>query len=109
MLKYKYNIRNIENEYQEIEYKEIYLSLDGSFISGVTSPSYGLSNKQSVFMENISDKGWEEYGIVAQDKIRCGFVKFHKKFYIQNDVNTQKKYIRYIDGKAYSIETLKNV
>ncbi len=102
MLKYKFNLKNIESEYKEVEYKELYLSPDGSYITGVTSPSYCLSNKQTIFIENAYDKDWQEYAIVAEDKIRCGFVKYNKKFNIETDENGNY-YIRYNDGKAYRL------
>ena len=98
MLRYKVKL-NVPKGYNEIEYDELYLSPDLSFISGVTDSKYCLINGQHISIEFNNDGKFHDSIIETKDVLRQGYVIFEQEF----DVEEYKDYkgFYYIDGKYY--------
>ena len=98
MLRYKVKL-NEPKGYNEIEYDELYLSPDLSFISGVTDSKYCLINGQHISIEFNNDGNFHDSIIETKDVLRQGYVIFEQEF----DVEEYKDYkgFYYIDGKYY--------
>ena len=74
MLKYKFKLRKNLNNVQEILCDVLYMSLDLTFISGITSPIYGLINGQNIFIKESDSDNYKEYPINIHNSIRRGYL-----------------------------------
>lgn len=101
MLKYKLNIKNKKDEFIEVQYESLFLSQDCTFITGVTDPSYGLSEEQTIRV--ISDRTIDCY-LKANDVMRCGYVLYKKPYKVEDFQDV--KGILYEDGKYHCVENI---
>ncbi len=99
MLKYKLNIKDKKNDTIEVEYDSLFLSEDGSEITGVTEPSYGLNEIDSIVVVSNETKTCR---LIAQDVMRCGYVLYNKVYKIQDFGDTYG--ILFIDGQYYCVD-----
>lgn len=99
MLRYKVKL-NDPKQYNEIECKELYLSPDLSFISGVTDTSYDLINGQLLKIEYNNDEHFHDVYAEINNVVRQGYVMLQQTFVI-SDFNDVYKGFRYVDGKYY--------
>lgn len=98
MLKYKLNIKDKHNALINIKYESLYLSQDCTFITGVTDPSYGLSNEQTITV--VSDESIV-CNLSAHNALRCGYVIYNKEYAVQKFDNSVG--VLYIDGQYYCV------
>ena len=98
MLKYKVKL-NEPKGYNELKIKELYLSPDLSFISGITDYSYGLIDGQHISIEFNNDNRFHDAIVNIENVIRKGYVILEQEFKVE-ECNGEKLY-RYVDGKYY--------
>lgn len=98
MLKYKLNIRDKKNELIEVKYESLFLSEDCTLMSGVTDPSYGLSEEQTITVVN---GGSSVCSLSAHDVMRCGYVIYNKSYKVQDFDDVIG--ILYNDGQYYCV------
>lgn len=96
MLKYKLNINTVSDEIKEVQYESLYLSKDGSYITGVTNPSYCLSQKDTI---TVSSDEKTLCKLEAKDVVRGGYVIYNKSYKIEH--HDGKIGILYVDGLYY--------
>ena len=99
MLKYKLNIKDRKNDVIEVKYESLFLSEDGSEITGVTEPSYGLTNIDTITV--VSNESIV-CSLTASDVMRCGYVIYNKKYIIQDFGETIG--ILYENGQYYCVD-----
>jgi hypothetical protein len=98
MLKYKLNIKNEKNKVVDVKYESLYFSLDGTTITGVTDPSYGLSNLNTITV--VTNESLT-CAVSARDVMRCGYLIYNKNFNIEDYGETVG--ILYTDGQYYCV------
>lgn len=104
MLKYKFKLRKNLNNVQEILCDVLYMSLDLTFISGITSPIYGLINGQNIFIKESDSDNYKEYPINIHNSIRRGYVIYYEQKYPVITFNYNKKEFKgiiFADGNKY--------
>ena len=98
MLKYKLNIKDKQDKVIDVKYESLYLSLDGSTITGVTDTSYGLSELQTI---TVVTNEPIKCSLSARDVMCCGYVIYNRKFHIEDFGDTIG--ILYSDGQYYCV------
>ena len=99
MLKYQLNIKNKNFKNIEVIYDSLFLDKDGSMITGVTDPSYGLSERNRI---NVVSNNRKSCYLEARDVMRCGYIIHNKKYQV-NEFDTVIG-ILYSDGQYYCVE-----
>ena len=98
MLRYKLNLKNVQDKVIEIDYESLYFSSDCTYITGVTDISYNLSNESTIIVvsneENICS-------LEATDVVRCGYVIYKKPYEIKIFEDNGTIGILYNDGQYY--------
>ena len=102
MLKYKLHVQSQTNEMKEIIYDTLHFSPDRLSLSGVTNASYGLSSMSTIYLENDS---LQECLLMAEDKLRCGYVIYNKSYKVESFEDDAIKGILYVDGQYYCVKT----
>lgn len=99
MLKYKLNIKDRKDNIVEVQYDSLYLSPDGTYITGVTDTSYCLS--QEKYITVVSNES-QECLLDATDVICCGYVIYNKTYTVEifDDVVG----VLYDDGQYYCVD-----
>ena len=98
MLKYKLNIKNTEKKLIEVKYESLYLSKDGSYLTGITDPSYCLNEENEITV--VSDET-QICTLLSEDVIACGYVLFNETYDIEDFGDTIG--ILYNDGQYYCV------
>ncbi len=99
MLKYKLNIKKQKNNIVEVKYDSLYLSPDGSYITGVTDTSYCLSQENYI---TVVSNETQECLLDATDIICCGYVIYNKVYKVEIFENVVG--ILYNDGQYYCVD-----
>lgn len=99
MLKYKINVRDKNNELINVQYDSLFYSPDTTYVTGVTSVSYGLANQKYALVEVEGISALQQCAIEATNKIKCGYVIYNQKYDIK-EINGLYC-IKYIDGLYY--------
>lgn len=103
----KYNIKLTEpNYYNEIEYSNLYLSPDLSYISGVTDSKYDLTDGQHLKLEFNLNNVFHDVIVNVKNSKRQGYVNIKKTFNLEE----YKDYIGFfhLNGKYYFCKSDKN-
>lgn len=99
MLRYKLNIKDKTQKLIEVKYDSLYLSKDASYLTGITDPSYCLSEEDSIMV--ISNET-QICSLEAENVMCCGYVIYNKKYTVEHFENTVG--ILYEDGQYYCID-----
>ena len=99
MLKYKLNIKNKRKDVIEVKYDSLFLSEDGSEITGITEPSYGLNEIETI---TVVSNETLVCSLSAYDALCCGYVMYNKKYQIKDFGDTIG--ILYNDGQYYCVD-----
>lgn len=103
MLKYQFKIGAKTDSVQEIECESLYLSEDLDFISGITSPTYGLVDGQSIFVREGTSTSFNEFVVSIKEVTRRGYVRIDKPYSVldfEYGNETLKGFV-FADGKKY--------
>ena len=98
MLKYKLNIKNKEDKLIEVKYESLFLAKDGSYLTGITDPSYCLTEEYEIIV--VSDET-HTCNLSATNVMACGYVLFNEIYEVQDFGDTMG--ILYNDGQYYCI------
>ena len=98
MLKYKLNVNNKRQKTIEVLYDSLFLSKDGSTISGVTDPSYGLSNCNTITVTSDSQK---VCNLTAHDVMCGGYVIYNQVYKVEQFTDVVG--VLYYDGQYYCV------
>ena len=96
MLKFKINIQDQHHETIEVKYESLYLSSDATYITGITDPSYCLSEENSIIV--TSDKT-RVCTLEAENMMRCGYVIYNQTYEVKQFDDVVG--ILYEDGQYY--------
>lgn len=98
MLKYKLNIKDKTQKLIEVKYNSLYLSKDASYLTGITDPSYCLSEEKNIMV--ISNEA-QMCSLEAENVMCCGYVLYNKKYLVEHFDGTIG--ILYEDGQYYCV------
>lgn len=108
MLEYTFKSQTPQNTVNEIVCENVYFALDGTFISGVTSPKYGLVNGQTIYIKVMGSDDLKPYKSEIQNKQYRGTVTYNSQKYdilMFPEFNGQStvihKGIIFADGRKY--------
>lgn len=99
MLKYKLNIKNKKDKNIEVKYESLYFSKDGSYLTGITDPSYCLSEENYV---TVVSNDAVVCSLDAENVMCCGYVLLNETYKVEDFGNTVG--ILYNDGQYYCVE-----
>ena len=76
-------------EFNEIPYYTLFFANDYSYISGITSSDYSLSNNQDVYIQLYDDGNYYKYKMEITEIERRGYVVYnlYRQIKIQNYQN----------------------
>lgn len=101
MLKYKINIKNLNNDgVEKINCESLFLSPDGTFLSGITSCEYGLMDGQTIFVHEEGTEIYNESTISIEKVTRRGYIIIDQKYKVETFDNGLSGFT-FVDGNTY--------
>ena len=101
MLKYKINIKNLNNDgVEKIKCESLFLSPDGTFLSGITSCEYGLMDGQTIFVHEEGTEIYNESTISIEKVTRRGYIVIEQKYKVEKFDNGLSGFT-FVDGNTY--------